>query len=66
MESNVRVGPQHHAPADSTEILAAEEAVFKDARVQSELKKLQLPHDTKFICDPWIYGIILCNVVSNS
>ncbi|KAG8529350.1 uncharacterized protein KY384_005986 [Bacidia gigantensis] len=56
VESNVRVGDHHHAPVDSSEIIAVEEAVFKDERVQAELKKLQLPKDTKFVCDPWIYG----------
>ncbi|KAL9634222.1 MAG: hypothetical protein Q9164_004221 [Protoblastenia rupestris] len=56
VESNVRLGPEHHAPADNTEIAAVEEAVFNDAGVQAELKKLGLPKETKFICDPWIYG----------
>ena len=58
VESNVRLGPEHHAPADNTEIAAVEEAVFNDAGVQAELKKLGLPKETKFICDPWIYGAL--------
>ncbi|KAL9098140.1 MAG: hypothetical protein Q9163_006145 [Psora crenata] len=56
VESNVRLPSQYHALADSTEIIAVEEAVFKDADVQAELQKLELPEGTKFICDPWVYG----------
>ncbi|KAL9124595.1 MAG: hypothetical protein Q9217_006087 [Psora testacea] len=56
VEHNIRLAPQHHAPADGTEIVAVEKAVFEDVVVQAELKKLGLPKDTKFICDPWIYG----------
>lgn len=42
------------------EIIAVEKNVFEDAGVQAELKKLGLPKDTKFICDPWIYGLTYC------
>ena len=56
VEHNAIVGSQHHAPADADEIDAVEKAVLKDKKVQAELKKLQLPRDTKFVCDPWIYG----------
>ena len=57
VESNKRVGSQEHAPVSNYEILAVEQSVFKDTFVQAELKKLGLPKATKFICDPWIYGL---------
>ena len=57
VESNVRLGPEHHAPIDGPEIMIVEQNVFNDAGVQAELKKLGLPKETKFVCDPWIYGI---------
>lgn len=56
VEHNAVVGSQHHAPADADEIEAVEKAVLNDEQVRAELRKLQLPQDTQFVCDPWIYG----------
>jgi primary-amine oxidase len=56
VESNVRLGPCVHSNADGEEIIAVEQIALKDAGVQAEIAKLQLPEGTVVICDPWIYG----------
>lgn len=56
VESNVRLGPNVHAPGDSEEILLMEKIALEDERVKAEIAKLQLPEGATIICDPWIYG----------
>ena len=56
VESNVRLGPNNHAPLDAEEILEFERLSIEDESVQAELAKLKLPEGTKVVCDPWIYG----------
>ena len=56
MESNVKLGPNIHAPGDYEEILQVEKIALEDPRVKAELAKLGLPKDTVVVSDPWIYG----------
>lgn len=56
VESNIRLGPNVHAPADSEEILAVEKVALEDDSVKAEIAKLQLPEGTAILSDPWIYG----------
>lgn len=56
VESNVRLGPNVHAPADGQEILAVEKVALEDDGVKAEIAKLQLPEGTAILTDPWIYG----------
>ncbi|KAI9837753.1 MAG: hypothetical protein M1819_006687 [Sarea resinae] len=56
VESNVRLGPNLHAPGDASEIMAIEKAALEDEKVKAEIAKLQLPEGTVVVCDPWIYG----------
>jgi primary-amine oxidase len=56
VESNVRLGPNIHAPGDAEEILNIERIALADEGVQKEIAKLQLPKGTTVISDPWIYG----------
>ena len=59
VESNVRLGPNVHAPADGEEIVLVEKIALEDEGVKAEIAKLQLPEGTAVISDPWIYGIRL-------
>lgn len=56
VESNIRLGPNVHAPADGQEILAVEKVALEDEGVKAEIAKLQLPEGTAILTDPWIYG----------
>lgn len=56
VESNIRLGPNVHAPADGEEILAVERVALEDDGVKAEIAKLQLPEGTAVLSDPWIYG----------
>ena len=56
VESNIRLGPNVHAPADGQEILAVEKVALDDDGVKAEIAKLQLPEGTAILTDPWIYG----------
>jgi primary-amine oxidase len=60
VESNLRLGPYVHSPADGDEIVKVEKIALEDEKVQAEIAKLQLPEGTVLISDPWIYGT-LCN-----
>ena len=67
VESNLRLGPYIHSPADGDEIVKVEKIALEDERVQAEIAKLHLPEGTVIISDPWIYGtpcsfksLILC------
>lgn len=56
VESNIRLGPNVHAPTDGEEILAVEKVALEDEGVKAEIAKLQLPEGTVVLTDPWIYG----------
>lgn len=56
VESNVRLGPNIHACADSEEIMRVEQIALKDEGVKAEVAKLRIPEGSVVICDPWIYG----------
>ncbi|KAI9816609.1 MAG: hypothetical protein M1827_001742 [Pycnora praestabilis] len=56
VESNVRLGPNIHSPADGAEIIMVEKLALEDEGVKAEIAKLQLPEGTVVISDPWIYG----------
>lgn len=56
VESNVRLGPNLHAPGDGAEILKVEKVALSDDGVKAEVAKLKLPEGTVIVCDPWIYG----------
>ncbi|KAI9723695.1 MAG: hypothetical protein M1812_000995 [Candelaria pacifica] len=56
VESNVRLGPNIHSPADTDEIVLVEKLALADDGVQAEIEKLKLPKGTTIISDPWIYG----------
>lgn len=56
MESNVKLGPNIHAPGDYDEILLVEKVALEDAGVKAEIAKLGLPEGTAIVSDPWIYG----------
>ena len=58
VESNQRLGPNVHSPADGEEIIAVEKAALEDSGVKAEVAKLKLPEGTVIICDPWIYGVL--------
>ncbi len=69
VESNFRLGPNVHAPADLEEVLAVERIALEDEGVKAELAKLRLPEGAAVLSDPWIYGsifplldIIMCTV----
>lgn len=57
MESNIRLGPNVHAPGDCEEVLLIEKIALEDEGVKEELAKFQLPEGTAVVCDPWIYGM---------
>ncbi|KAI6879660.1 putative copper amine oxidase [Hortaea werneckii] len=56
VESNVRLGPNVHAPGDGEEIMAIERIALEDEGVQAEIAKLKLPEGSSIVVDPWIYG----------
>jgi primary-amine oxidase len=56
VESNLRLGPYIHSPADGDEIIKVEKIALEDENVKAEIAKLQLPEGTVIISDPWIYG----------
>ncbi|KAI7537519.1 putative copper amine oxidase [Hortaea werneckii] len=56
IESNVRLGPNVHAPGDGEEIMAIERIALEDEGVQAEIAKLKLPEGSSIVVDPWIYG----------
>ncbi|KAH0551373.1 hypothetical protein GP486_007412 [Trichoglossum hirsutum] len=56
VESNVRLGPEHHGSSDAGEIFLMERIALEDEGVKAEIAKLQLPPGTTVIGDPWIYG----------
>lgn len=56
VESNIRLGPNVHAPVDIEEVLAVERIALEDEDVKIELAKLQLPEGAAVLSDPWIYG----------
>ncbi len=56
VESNVKLGPNIHAPADVEEILTVEKLALEDEGVRAEIAKLGLPEGTSIVSDPWIYG----------
>lgn len=56
IESNLRLGPYTHGPADGEEIMEVEKIALADEGVQAEIAKLQLPKGTVVISDPWPYG----------
>ena len=58
MESNVRLGPNVHAPGDGEEILLVEKIALEDEAVRAEIAKLRLPEGAVVISDPWIYGML--------
>ncbi len=63
VESNLRLGPYIHSPADGDEIVKVEKIALEDKRVQAEIAKLQLPEGTVVISDPWIYGKLQRNLL---
>jgi primary-amine oxidase len=56
VESNLRLGPNIHGPADGDEIIEVERIALADEGVKAEIAKLQLPEGTVVISDPWPYG----------
>lgn len=64
VESNVRLGPNVHAPTDGEEILAVEKVALEDDGVKAEIAKLQLPPGTVVLTDPWIYGGVACHALA--
>ena len=61
VESNVRLGPNVHAPADIEEVLVIEKIALEDEGVKAEIAKLQLPKGATVLSDPWIYGDFPCD-----
>jgi len=55
VESNVMVPAGLHGPTDDNEILQVENLTLADARVQEEIRKLELPPGAVVVCDPWIW-----------
>ena len=56
VESNVRLGPNMHAPGDGEEIIAIERITLEDEGVRAEIAKMKLPEGAVVVVDPWIYG----------
>lgn len=56
VQSNVRLGPNHHGGADFEEATLIEKTALQDESVLRELAKLNLPEGTVICGDPWSYG----------
>ena len=56
IETNARLGPNHHGNGDYDEILTVEKNALEDEGVKAEIEKLKLPEGTAVCADPWIYG----------
>ena len=62
----MRLGANIHAAGDGEEVMEMERICLGDKAVQDAIAKLELPEGSKVVIDPWIYGVLLSQIISGN